>query len=173
MTPAGRRLFFALWPDDGVRDALGEWQRHCLPQDVQPTLRADLHMTLHFLGQVETTRLAELELLGDYIKQKVFDLQLDELGFFARPQVLWAGPSEAPPALLRMQQALGEGLAQMDFPCEKRAFSPHVTLARKVKAKPQVADLTSISWRVSQWALVESRSGRRPLYAPLALWDLD
>ena len=48
--PPGRRLFFALWPYDAVRHALLHWQTRNLPSDVRWQHRADLHLTLHFLG---------------------------------------------------------------------------------------------------------------------------
>ncbi|MCB1789870.1 MAG: hypothetical protein KDJ24_06195, partial [Gammaproteobacteria bacterium] len=59
-----RRLFFALWPDDSVRHALLHWQTQNLSGDVHWQHRADLHLTLSFLGQVEEQRIAGLRDVG-------------------------------------------------------------------------------------------------------------
>ena len=47
------RLFLALWPDDGTREALAgcrdawAWDAHAVPERTER-----LHLTLHFLGAV-------------------------------------------------------------------------------------------------------------------------
>ena len=43
MSVQRQRLFFALWPDDRVRQALFHWQTHSLPGDLRWAHRADLH----------------------------------------------------------------------------------------------------------------------------------
>ena len=55
MSATAHRLFFALWPDEAARQALVGWQTHNLAGDLRWRHRADLHMTLHFLGR-STTR---------------------------------------------------------------------------------------------------------------------
>mgnify|MGYP000476470295 CR=1 FL=1 len=64
MNEAMRRIFFALWPDDAVRQALFHWQTHNLSGKVRWSHRADLHLTLHFLGMVDEARIDELCRLG-------------------------------------------------------------------------------------------------------------
>lgn len=172
MTGTTRRLFFALWPNDAVRDALRQWQKRCLPENARPTHHDDLHMTVHFLGQVESGRMAELEVLGANTVGRTFDLRLHRLGHFARPRVLWAGVKGIPDALLELHEDLGEGLRDLGFALDTRPFKPHVTLARKVREKQDIVDLKEINWHVTRWALVESRSGRVPLYEPLVIWSL-
>ena len=171
--PASRRLFFALWPEGGVRDALRTWQKACLGGNVRPTHRDDLHLTLHFLGQVEAGRMDELLLLGDRMSVRSFELVLDQLGHFARPRVLWVGPASVPAELWNLHGDLAQGLRDGGFAPESRPYQPHVTLARKVRERPEIADLPPIRWLVRRWALVESRTGRVPLYAPLKIWDMD
>jgi len=167
-----RRLFFACWPDQVVRQACREWQRRCVPGEARRTHPEDLHLTLHFLGQIHQPRIVELLHMAREIRAQAFQLRLDELGHFARPRVLWAGPSLPPEGLLMLQQRLGEGLAGLGLCLETRPYRPHLTLARKVAEKPQVTDLKPIKWHVTRWALVESRPGRLPLYQPLEIWPL-
>ncbi|RMG34213.1 MAG: RNA 2',3'-cyclic phosphodiesterase [Gammaproteobacteria bacterium] len=170
---SGRRLFYALWPDDRVRRVLARWQRDHLPPQARPTHVADLHLTLHFLGQVEEERLESLLALGRQQRFESFELVLDRIGHWSRPRVLWVGPSEIPESLSRLYGGLGQGLTQLGFELDPRPFAPHVTLARRVARLPEGLAFTPLRWQVSEWALVESRAGERPLYHPLECWSLD
>ncbi len=167
-----RRLFFALWPDEALRHRLAEWQRTHLPLGVQPTHPADLHLTLHFLGQVDEARVAALSALGDDLPGEAFTLRLDRLGHWPKPRVLWVGPSVVPSALHVLHHRLGENLHALGFRLDSRPWQAHVTLARKVSLSPEGLSFVPIAWPVREWALVESRPGDRPLYHPLARWRL-
>lgn len=172
MSSAGRRLFFALWPGDPVRQALFHWQTHNLPATVRWAHRADLHVTLHFLGQVEAARIEALRVLGAQAAGESFDLLLDEIGYWPRPQIIWAGPSRVPAALFRLYQRLGEGLCALGFTTGERRYRPHITLARKVRRRPQTRPLEPCPWPVEELALVESQAGAPPMYHPIARWSL-
>ena len=167
-----RRLFFALWPDDRTRQALFHWQTHNLPAGVRWQHRADLHMTLHFLGQVDPVRLAALRDLGAAAAGEYFVVVLDEIGHWPGPQILWAAPSSMPGELLQLHARLATGLKALDLQVETRTFRPHVTLARKVRHEPAAGPLAALSWPVTELALVESRPGDAPLYHPLHRWQL-
>lgn len=167
-----RRLFFALWPEDALRQALFHWQTHHLGADVRWQHRADLHMTLHFLGGVAEDRVGALRQLGDGIHGGGFDLILDQVGYWPRPQVLWAGPSVTPDALTRLHGALGSALARLGLEPEQRVYKPHVTLARKVRGGSDPLPLPPLTWHVREFALIESRPGDAPHYHPLARWRL-
>lgn len=167
-----KRLFFALWPDDPLRHALLHWQTHNLSADLRWQHRADLHMTLHFLGAVATERVSTLCALGEHIQAAHFTLMLDQIGYWPRPQVLWAGPEVVPDGLTRLHARLGEDLAELGYASEQRAYLPHVTLARKVRGTPDPLPLPAMTWKVREFALVESRPGDAPHYHPLARWPL-
>ena len=172
MSEATRRIFFALWPDDVVRQALFHWQTHSLPGDLRWAHRADLHMTLHFLGQVAGVYLNDLRQLGAQVRGDGFRLTLDEIGYWPRPQVLWAGPSAVPDALAALHQRLGAGLRELGFETEQRRYRPHVTLARKVRRRFEWQPLSPVDWSVAELALVESRPGTAPRYQPIGRWSL-
>jgi 2'-5' RNA ligase len=168
-----RRLFYALWPDDPVRHALLHWQTANLPATVRWQHRADLHLTLHFLGQVAPQRLDALCALAAGVDAAGFELVLDQLGHWPRPQVLWAGPGLTPPALVELHARLGAGLLALGFELDSRPFAAHVTLARKIRRWPQGASaLDPIHWQAREFALVESVPGSIPAYRPLARWPL-
>ena len=172
MNPSTRRLFFALWPDDSTRQALFHWQTHNLPPDVRWSHRADLHMTLHFLGQVDSALLEPLRELGGQMAAPCFALVLDEIGHWRKPQILWAGCSSVPGELPQLHKHLGAGLNGIGIETEERTFKPHVTLARKVRQQPPVQPLKPLTWPVSELVLVESRPGDAPMYHPIGRWPL-
>jgi 2'-5' RNA ligase len=165
--PGARRLFLALWPDDAVRHALHHWQAHNLPGDARWQHRADLHMTLHFLGQVAADRLPLLDGIVDTLAADAFTLVLDDIGVWSRPAVAWAAPTSPPGELAEFHGRLGRRLADAGFTVETRTYRPHVTLARKVRDRAGLGPLRPLTWRVDEWALVESRPGRVPAYRPL------
>lgn len=176
MSSGTTRLFFALWPGVDVRERLAAWQAAHLSGDWRGQHRDDLHMTLHFLGPVEQSRIAALTELGERCRTGPFELVLDHIGHWPRPQVLWAGPSAAPDRLLLLHETLGAGLERLGFEREVRAYRPHITLARKVRGLPPPLDLPSLTWQVDCLTLVESGgppAGRDgPCYRCLASWPL-
>lgn len=169
---AARRLFFALWPDDSLRHALYHWQMHHLRGDLRWQHRADLHLTLHFLGAVASDKVGALIELGDGVGGESFTLVLDRIGHWPRPQVLWAGPQAAPDALGRLHARLADGLLGLGFAPEQRRYRPHVTLARRVRGSPDPLSFPALTWRVAEFALVESCPGDAPHYQPIARWAL-
>ena len=169
---ATRRLFFALWPDDRIRHALLHWQTHNLSTAVRWQHRDDLHITLHFLGQVGDDRLEEIAAVGAEHQLAPFNLVLDEIDYWSRPRVLCATPSSVPAPLTELHTALGKGLESIGFAGESRPYRPHVTLARKVGADEAYGPLSPLTWSVKELALVESRPGNAPHYHPLRHWSL-
>lgn len=152
------RLFIALWPDPGVREALREWRDGFpWPKSASPVRTEQLHVTLHFLGNFPRVRLPEL-VAGIDVRFKPFRLN------FGHPE-LWHGgiavlePDAVPESLLALHDALGETLERLGLPLEARPYRPHVTLARR--AGPVLAPIQGppILWQVSGYALMESKVG--------------
>jgi 2'-5' RNA ligase len=152
------RLFIALWPDPGVREALREWRdAFAWPQSASPARTEQLHVTLHFLGNFPRARLPEL-VAGIDVRFKPFELE------FGHPE-LWHGgiavlaPDAVPEPLLALHGALGAALEQLGVPLEERPYRPHVTLARR--AGPELAPIQGppIRWHVDAYALMESKVG--------------
>lgn len=166
------RLFFALWPDDDVREGLLRWQSGNLSAQARWQHRDDLHMTLHFLGEVDRRRIPELEALGGLCAGPGFSMFLDRIGFWRRVRVLWAAPAAAPEPLMALHGRLQRGLDDLGMRTEDRSYRPHVTLARGMREEPPVSPLPPLAWSVREMVLVESRRGPPPVYHPLARWSL-
>ena len=92
-----------------------------------------MHITLQFLGDVDTDRIGELEEALARVRGPVLDLQLRGLGTFppgAQPRVVWAGVDGHVDGLRELVGAIGSALEPLGFQGEDRPFRPHVTLGR-------------------------------------------
>ena len=108
---------------------------------------AATHITLKFLGDTPLDLLAEIAKAIESAmgSREAFELELKGIGAFphwGRPQVVWAGVFPEEP-LVHIAEALENALEPLGFPRERRAFHPHLTLAR-IKAKPP-AELKEIA----------------------------
>ncbi len=102
---------------------------------VRWTAAENLHLTLKFLGRVETTQLPAIQagLAQAAASQGPLTLTVTGAGAFPdvrAPQVLWLGVGAAEGALVRLAAAVEAQLAPLGFPTENRTFSPHLTLGR-------------------------------------------
>ncbi len=96
----------------------------------------NIHLTLRFLGDIEDTQAEAaakaLRTAGE--GAPAFDISIDRFGVFPqlkRPGVLWAGPSETPEPLAKLEFHLSRYLAEAGFPLGQGIFRPHLTIARR------------------------------------------
>lgn len=113
-------------------------------------------MTLHFLGNIEAHRITCFNQKAQALLVEPFCLQIDRYGYFERPQVLWIGCRKPPRSLFDLQKHLGEQLVECGYQAERRAYHPHITLARKVDCPDEFPQLSQIEWVVDRFALIES-----------------
>lgn len=175
---AGLRLFFALWPDAGLRDCIAEAAARAVSlvpgQRVPP---ANLHVTLAFLGQVAEQAVPTLMGIGDRGPWPRVALDLERVDYWPKPKVLVAMPETVPPAGIACVDRLWKSLEPLGFVREVRPWWPHLTLVRQVRRPPPAGLELRLSARPARdpfaWrlALVESVThpeGAR--YTPLANW---
>lgn len=150
-----RRLFFALRPDRAAAAALARLAEALLGNGRgRPVPERNLHLTLAFLGTVDAPAQRRAEQVPP-VPVGAFRLCLDHIGYFRRSGTLWLGPSAVPQALMALEQGLWQGLCAAGFEREKRAFRPHVTLARRSRAAPRGA-VADVAWDVDALTLMES-----------------
>ena len=156
------RLFIGLWPDAATRRSLTAWQaRWAWPAGAAPVPPERLHLTVHFLGQVETARLPGLE-AGLRVPFEPFELRLGRAELWPRGLAVLC-PDEIPAGLAQLHTDLAETLQRLELPVEARPFRPHLTLARKAAAATPPAAAPELRWRVGGYALVQSERGYRTL----------
>lgn len=171
---ARSRLFFALQPDAGVRSRLWQLARSLPLARARLTHPDDLHATLAFLGMVDSGRLEQVTAVASRISGKAFKLQIDQLDYWPRPKVAWAGPSEIPAALTALVEQLWSGLAECGFEPDPRPYRPHITLARKGGRIAAGGIDPPIPWEVHDFVLMQSLPVvEPPRYNVLQRWPLD
>lgn len=169
------KLFFALWPDDGVR-AQAEEQAKALDGRLQPRGRllnpASYHLTLQFLGGYVALpqRLVEdATSAAARVPAPRFDLVLDQAGSFDNT---WRLGCAVPAAgLLELWHALGDALmhAQVNVRSQD-GFTPHVTILRDASARLPSTPIAPVHWYVREFVLVGSQP---PLpYTIMHRWPL-
>lgn len=162
------RLFFALWPEATVRQHLAAHR----PRAGRPVAAENLHLTLVFLGAVDSDQQQQLTEAAASVTAAPFQLQLVRLDYWRRPQIAWLGLDEEPPALLSLHQQLKSAAQAAGLEVEERRYSPHVTLARQapaITARP----IEPIPWQVTDFCLVESvTQADGPRYTVRQRWPL-
>jgi RNA 2',3'-cyclic 3'-phosphodiesterase len=170
-----QRVFFALWPDAGVRANLvraARWMHRVLHG--QRTRDDSIHLTLAFIGEVDVESLPRLLAPPAGVFTSAFILTLDDWGCWARNGIGWAAPSHIPDPLRDLAANLDGWLRSGGFELEHRAFTPHVTLVRKAQCAPLPDCMAPIEWRVEEFALIRSRlAPGGACYETLRVWPLE
>ena len=149
--------------DDGTREAIVR-AAHALERaglTARFELPEKLHVTLAFLGAVDSDRIGPL---ADALREKVaaippFSVRFDRLGAFPnspRARIAWVGANKADPAFVRLAEAVRAAARAFATLDEKPAVL-HVTLARlrEPMQLPRVP-FTACTMRVDAIVLFES-----------------
>ncbi|MBI4166716.1 MAG: RNA 2',3'-cyclic phosphodiesterase [Acidobacteria bacterium] len=138
------RAFIAIDLPHEIRIELARWQtafRSVCP-DARWTRPEGIHLTLKFLGEITDAQVGRVtETLAGLGALQRFSVEIKSFGFFPdvrRPRGFWAGVA-APPELVHLARRVEDAMGKVGFPSEKRAFSPHLTLARFREPRPQPA----------------------------------
>lgn len=154
------RLFFALWPDPQAAAQLARLSAEvALVAEGKPVPAAKIHLTLAFLGEVPDERRAAAVAAASGVRFAPLEVRLDCVGSFRAAQVAWAGSLAPDPALVALQATLARNLAAAGFALEERAFTPHLTLARRTRRRLPRATIPAIAWQADAFALVRSAPG--------------
>jgi 2'-5' RNA ligase len=151
-------LFIALVPDDQVREQLAAWRDAWnWPRSATPVKNGRLHVTLHFLGDVEPDRMTQL---ADMLPKSFarFNLALRHAELW--PQgIAVLEPESAPPELKDLHDAIAAVLQRLGLPVDARQYRPHVTLARRAAGALLKGTGPAINWRIDRYALMQSTLG--------------
>lgn len=169
-----RRLFFALWPDAPVRDALHRLACDCSDEcGGRATAHDNLHVTLAFLGAATPAEYEAFLALGAALAGDAFELTLDTVGHWRHNRIVWAGTRTVPAELAALAAGLAQRLAALRWRVDERAYTPHVTLVREARRAPLARPMAVPTWCVREFALVESLSAPGGVrYVPRARWPL-
>jgi RNA 2',3'-cyclic 3'-phosphodiesterase len=161
------RLFVAIRPPDDIRDLLID------AMDDSPDFRwqdeEQLHLTLRFVGEVDRQLAQDLADGLGRIGTEPFQLRVAGVGRFEQRSggTLWAGVEPKAP-VAGLAAKVERVCQEVGLEPERRAFHPHVTLARwKGRRSREVADyfdrrggLASLPFDVTEFTLFESQLSR-------------
>ena len=140
------RTFIAIELTDEAHIALTDLQYRLKaitpPKTVRWTAPENIHLTLHFLGDVAGKDIGRVKaaLETAALACRPFTLTLTGLGCFPnlrRPRIVWAGIAGETGRLGELHRDLGEKLKVIDFQPETRPYSPHLTIGRVKKVPPR------------------------------------
>ncbi len=124
------RLFIAIDIPEAIKLEVGAMGRSLPHARAVPV--DQLHLTLKFIGEVESSRLLDIQDALYEIRLAKFPLALKGVGVFAprgTPRIIWAGVEPMQPTVT-LRNAIEKTLAAIDIPRDKKKFTPHLTLAR-------------------------------------------
>jgi 2'-5' RNA ligase len=127
------RLFTGLDLPQEVLQSLHELLKRLQPAaPIQWSPVENLHITTKFIGEWPEERLEELKsALAVLEPRSAIPVHIRQVGFFPNPhapRVFWCGIDA--PGLEKLASATERATTSLGIPAEKRAFSPHLTLAR-------------------------------------------
>ena len=134
------RLFVALDIDSSIRAGIAQFLdgvRGFAPE-ARWVSAESLHITMKFIGEWPADRLEELKRALAAVRGEPAEITFSGAGFFPAlksARVFWIG-IEAGPALAGLAAALDAATSQLGVESEKRAFTPHLTLARTGSGRP-------------------------------------
>jgi 2'-5' RNA ligase len=128
------RVFVALDIPAEVREQLNQYidRLRQLAPDARWARTESLHVTLKFVGEVSDAKVQEIKGVLPAIQAQPFQVEFREVGFFPNPRsarIFWAGV-HASDALSWLASSIEAGVEKLGIPREKRAYQPHLTLAR-------------------------------------------
>ena len=129
------RLFIALDIDDAIRQRIGRFVDGVsgFAPDARWVKLESVHVTLKFIGEKPADLVATLQRELDAVRLSPFTVSFGGFGFFPTAKsarVFWVG-IQAGPELQKLAAAVDDVSAGLGVPKEERAFSPHLTVARK------------------------------------------
>ena len=163
------RLFFALWPDVDTQAQIANAAAALrLAGDAQRVPRENYHVTLAFVGEVATSRLAVLQQIGRGQRAAGCTIRFDAYDYWPDHQVAVAIAREAPAALTLLWTQLHRDLKR-----PHSSLRAHITLARKVAQAPVRQAMSPFHWNARSFSLVRSdTSGARSVYTVVDTWQL-
>ena len=170
------RIFFALWPDAGARDALSALARDTAAQARGRAPSAgNLHLTLAFLGDVAAARIAALHAIGPAVASAVppFTLTLDRVGAFGDGRNSMGGRLRTATRARAAGAVADRRAGQGRVPDRTAGLPPACDAGAALPAPRRHGTIAAIAWRVERITLNASElSPRGPRYRELGAWPL-
>lgn len=173
------RLFIAINFEEIIKQRLLDLQKTIASQSISGRwIRYDnLHLTLCFIGEVNSSYKDKIIEILNGIKHKAFDIEISHIGEFRNRNngdIVWIGIKENP-LLQALGQELTKALNNIGLSIDNRPYLPHITLGRQVvRAERYKIKNTTLSTKVKKLDLMLSeRKNGKLIYSILYSKDLN
>lgn len=160
------RYFVAIPLPNDARDQLVRAQP-AATDGLRIVSREDLHLTLHFLGEVAEAQTEALHRALAQVRLKPFPISVTGSGSFPQGSggaVFFYARVEPAPALVELHCRVGTSLRDaIGFQIEPRPWVPHITLARSESALPP-AEIEKLSQALAPLQIESLAVDRFSLY---------
>ncbi|MDU0352906.1 RNA 2',3'-cyclic phosphodiesterase [Paraglaciecola aquimarina] len=174
------RAFLGLSPDASTKLAIEAWRNKALPCFSSPVPAANFHVTLAFLGQVNTKQLDKLTsqidaTINSRAQPKAFPVNLDFMGYWAKPKACWLGSEHTHSSHQQLVSQLQRIAKSSGLIISKQEYIAHLTLARKCAIEPPAPLIPpQFGWQAKAFHLFESVSSAHGVsYHIRQSWPLD
>ena len=144
---------------------------------------AQIHLTMSFLGEVESRYEERLKEALAKVHVPPFFLPIQGVGIFGgtRPTVVWAGVGKGHPHLFALHHHIQDAVLHAGLEPDLKPFHPHITIGRaKNVSRPALlpfmrrhADTDFDLWKVTGFALISSLlSAEGPRHEIEMQWEL-
>jgi RNA 2',3'-cyclic 3'-phosphodiesterase len=148
--------------------------------------KEDYHITIAFLGFATENQLKDIKkLVPQYIQgEEKFPLTISKIGTFGMknaPRIFWAGLNESQ-ELHNLRNQVYKACTEAGFQLEKRAFHPHITMARKWSGEEEfnleqleetnIFDRKPLSFQATEVVLYRTNLLQTPKYENLITFSL-
>ena len=150
-----KRLFFALWPDESIRQQCVRIGNAVVTEKARPVQAANIHVTLLFLGNTAPDKEEGFKQALATIPVPTLTLCFDNLSFWKKPGISCLTTTDPNPEIGMFVEILSRLARKLDIPIDDRPFKPHVTLVKKAKTQTSL-EFDPIIWHSNSFCLVES-----------------
>ena len=131
------RTFICIDLPEEIKSSIYSMEQELPAGSVRLVSKENLHITLVFLGDIDSNKIDAVKRLIGSLNQKSFQCSVKGLGTFSmkRPNVLFSNVLEGRDAIKNIYDQLINPLGDIGIKTESRNFIPHVTMARTVNLK--------------------------------------
>lgn len=140
------RTFIAIELSEEIRDTLAQIQFHLkyAGADVKWVNKANIHLTLKFLGEIDEKKAKEIKSVLDTVAKETgkFEITLKDIGVFPKidfPRVVWVGLDKGASESTGLAKKIDGKLSGIGFQKETRPFAAHLTIGRVRSSKNKTA----------------------------------
>ena len=145
-------------PDENTRQSINNISNQISNKSIRLVKPGNYHVTLEFIGNVSTSIQQQLISNAEYLQAKPFSIRFTQSSYWKKPSIICLRTDSIPKQLLKLAAEIKTVSRKLGLKTEERSYTPHITIARKVKQDITLSDPFCINWHANSFVLVESVS---------------